>query len=186
MDYRRNTDSSQSIKCYATLENPKSFPSKGINKLHTHNDLLLGNQNITTDVKDKKGELQITAIGEASLSPTRAKFKVAISSCKGNLSDAEASTNRRSEYVIQTLRNNGLKDDSIDISNSVNRLLKLDQSEKSKFEIRIEIVVHFTDFKKCETLRNFLVSKLDESVYITGISYLHDPARASNLRRVDH
>ncbi|EDV24984.1 uncharacterized protein TRIADDRAFT_56460 [Trichoplax adhaerens] len=175
MDYRQYTDSS--IKCYATLENPKNSSADDRNKFPTHRDLLKGNRMIANDVKDRKGELQVTAIGQVALPPTKAQFKITICSCKGNFSDAETSTNRRLEYVLQTLHNNGLKDDCIDISNNINRI------EKSKFLIKTEIVAHLTDFKKCEILRNFFVSKLDESVDVSRIVYLHDSFKATNLRQ---
>jgi hypothetical protein len=57
--------------------------------------------------------------------------------------------------------------------------------KESKYELRVEISVQFTDFTKCQELSNFLVEKLDVSaVEISRPSFHYMPGRLESLRLV--
>ena len=51
-----------------------------------------------------------------------------------------------------------------------------------QYQLDTEIIVNFVDFKKCQTVSNFLVEKLDESVKIGVPEFYQSPQRVENLR----
>ena len=50
------------------------------------------------------------------------------------------------------------------------------------YQLDAEVTATFIDFKKCQTVSNFFVEKLDESVKITLPEFYHSPQRLENLR----
>ena len=51
-----------------------------------------------------------------------------------------------------------------------------------QYQLDAEIIVTFVDFKKCQTVSNFLVEKLDVNVKINLPEFYHSPQRLENLR----
>ena len=51
-----------------------------------------------------------------------------------------------------------------------------------QYQLDTEIIANFVDFKKCQTVSNFLVEKLDESVKIGVPEFYQSPQRVENLR----
>ena len=56
--------------------------------------------------------------------------------------------------------------------------------KESKYELRAEISVQFTDFTKCQEISNFLVEKLDPTVEISRPSFHYRSGRLESLRLV--
>ena len=59
---------------------------------------------------------------------------------------------------------------------------KVLQRQDGLYVMDTEVVVHFIDFNKCQSISNFLVEKLDESVKVTVPEFYHSPQRLENLR----
>jgi hypothetical protein len=56
--------------------------------------------------------------------------------------------------------------------------------KESKYELRVEISVQFTNFTKCQEVSNLLVEKLDASVQISRPSFHYIPGKLEGLRLV--
>ena len=50
------------------------------------------------------------------------------------------------------------------------------------YQLDAEVTANFVDFKKCQTVSNFLVEKLDESVRVGLPEFYQSPQRLENLR----
>ena len=85
------------------------------------------------------------------------------------------SVTRRVDYVLQTLRNNGIKE-------SLHKLHKSLQRIENSYQMDVEITVEFQDFKLCENVCNFLVEKLDENVKVSKPVFYHSEGRIESLR----
>ena len=93
------------------------------------------------------------------------------------MEDVKTSVNKRVEYILQTLRSHNIGKNCYTVDRSLMR-------KESKYELRVEISVQFTDFTKCQELSNFLVEKLDVSVEISRPSFHYMPGRLESLRLV--
>ena len=68
-----------------------------------------------------------------------------------------------------------LQDDDIQVSEVLSRLDGL-------YVMEAELVAHFIDFHKCQSVSNHLVEKLDESVKVAPADFYHSPKKIDNLR----
>ena len=92
---------------------------------------------------------------------------------------AKHSVQRRADYVLQTLRNNGIKDTQFSTHRSLERV-------DDQYQVQLEINVQFFDFKVCEDVCNFLVEKLDENVIVGKPSFSHSKGKLDAVRYVQY
>eukprot|EP00795_Rhopilema_esculentum_P017121 gene17121-8645_t len=135
------------------------------------------------DLLDKSGDVSkatnrvaVTDSGEAELLPDLANVFISYKSLKGTVEAAKHSVQRRAEYVLQTLRNNGIKDSQFSTHRSLERV-------DDQYQVQLEINVQFFDFKVCEDVCNFLVEKLDENVVVGKPSFSHSKGKLDAVRR---
>ncbi|KAL5009820.1 hypothetical protein ScPMuIL_012125 [Solemya velum] len=121
-------------------------------------------------------EIQVTAIGEIVQPPDRCRLVVQVSSVKDNVQDVKNSITRRTEYIIQTLRNHGIKDNEIEVHKNLRRL-------DSAFQFDVEIQAVFSDLNKSQSVANLLVEKLDDTVTVCPIQYFHAASTLANIRQ---
>ena len=123
------------------------------------------------------GVISVQALGEVVCPPDTVQFSVSISSAKESFEGAQASVQRRSDYVVQVLRNSGIKDREVTCSSDVVR-------EESMVTVTTEVLVQSDGLVKCESLRNLLIEKLDPSVNFTSLTYHHSPASKDKARYI--
>ena len=88
---------------------------------------------------------------------------------------AKHSVQRRLDYILQALRNNGVKETQYSIHKYLER-------SGDQFQMLVEINVEFHDFKVCQDLCNFLVEKLDDNVVISRPVFCHTPGKLDAAR----
>ena len=107
------------------------------------------------------------SVGEARCPPSVIQFGVSVCSVKSTLEAAQDSVKRRTDYILQTLRNNGIKEKSYKCSTDIR---KADDSVR----VQTDILIGCDSVDKCEIVRNFLIEKLESSlVQLTPVRYHH-------------
>ena len=109
-----------------------------------------------------KRSITIHDVGEITKNPDIIKFTVSVCSSKDTIESVKTSVKRRIDYVLQTLHSHGIGGKSLTVSTDINR--------GQGYEMRSDILVQYNDAQQCQSVRNFLVEKLDSSVVITPIS----------------
>lgn len=134
----------------------------------------LENQNV--DHSKNSHMITVSETGEASLLPDVAKVFVTYKSIKDTVDAAKHSVQRRIDYILQTLRNNAIKDNHFSMHKNLERC-------DENFQMTAEFCIEFHDFKTCEHVCNYLVEKLDESVTVSKPVFCHSPGKLESLRR---
>lgn len=124
-----------------------------------------------------KGSISVHATGEVACPPDVLEFLISVSSTKDNLESSLESVTRRSEYILQVLRNNGVKDRCI---RSTSEITKGEES----VTVHADTLVRINDLVKCEKVRNLLIEKLDRSVLFSPITCYHSLEEKENKRCV--
>ncbi len=120
-------------------------------------------------------EVQVSSTGEASLAPDRATVQVVVTSSKDSIADVKSSTTRRLDYIIQTLHTHNVKEGDVTISKFIQRV-------DSLYTMEAEVTIIFVDFTKCQSVCNFLVEKLDETVKLHPPHFYHCTKSLEGLR----
>lgn len=110
-----------------------------------------------------KRTISVHATGEATCPPDILQFIVSVSASKDAVEAAQSSVRRRTDYILQVLRKNGIKERCIHCSSEISR--------GESVSMQTDIMVRTDSLMKCETVRNLLVEKLDPSVRFTSISF---------------
>eukprot|EP00112_Aurelia_sp_Birch-Aquarium-sp1_P016243 Seg3667.3 transcript_id=Seg3667.3/GoldUCD/mRNA.D3Y31 product="Interleukin-1 receptor-associated kinase 1-binding protein 1" protein_id=Seg3667.3/GoldUCD/D3Y31 len=118
----------------------------------------------------------VTETGDAVLQPDVAKVSILYKSTKETVEAVKHSVQRRIDYILQSLRNNGVKETHYTIHKTLERI-------EDNFQMTVEICVEFRDFKVCENVCNFLVEKLDGNVNVSRPIFSHSPGKLDALRR---
>ncbi|XP_023133510.1 interleukin-1 receptor-associated kinase 1-binding protein 1 homolog [Amphiprion ocellaris] len=121
-------------------------------------------------------ELQVTGTAEVCCPADRASLRVGVSSSKESVSEATSSVSRRLEYILQALRQHGLRDEDT----SVRRFLHRDAEQ---YCMDAEVTVTFSDFEKMERVCRILLEKLDRSVYVGTPQFYHSAECLSRMRQ---
>ncbi|XP_013401032.1 interleukin-1 receptor-associated kinase 1-binding protein 1 [Lingula anatina] len=135
-----------------------------------------GEVDLKKDKCARMRQVQVQALGEISFPPDRCKVTIVSSSRKDNVQEAKNSVTRRLDYILQVLHNHQVKEGDIQVSKFLKR-------EDSAYAMVSEVTVLFVDFDKCQTVSNFLVEKLDESVKVSSPEFFHSSGRIDMLRR---
>lgn len=89
---------------------------------------------------------------------------------------ARNSVTRRSEYILQVLRNNGIKERRVEKSTDVNRV------NEDEVCVQVNFRVESDSLQACEACRNLLVEKMDHTVECSAIAVSHSPAHRAEKR----
>lgn len=113
----------------------------------------------------KNRTISVQATGEVSWPPDLLQFSMTISSTKDSLEAAQGSVKRRTDYILQVLRNNGIKDQDIKLSTEIVR--------GEQAVVYTDVLVECGSVAVCEQIRNKLLEKLDSSVHFSDITCQH-------------
>ncbi len=115
----------------------------------------------------KSRTISVQSMGEAQCPPSTLNFSLSVFSVKDSLEAAQASVKRRTDYIIQVLRNSGIKERSYKISTNISR-------SGECMRVQTDILMETESVSKCETVRNLLIEKLDaSSVQFTRVTCCH-------------
>uniref|UniRef100_A0A3B3DXV3 Interleukin-1 receptor-associated kinase 1 binding protein 1 n=1 Tax=Oryzias melastigma TaxID=30732 RepID=A0A3B3DXV3_ORYME len=121
-------------------------------------------------------EVRVTGTAEVSSPADRASVRVNVSNSKESVNEVTNSVSRRLEYILQALRQHGIRDEDT----SVRRFL---QRDADVYRMDAEILATFSDFEKMEQIRSILLEKLDRSVFVGTPQFFHSPESLSGTRR---
>ncbi|XP_078398599.1 interleukin-1 receptor-associated kinase 1-binding protein 1 homolog [Cetorhinus maximus] len=121
-------------------------------------------------------EVQVSASAEVSAPPNRARLCVLVGSRKEAAAAAKSSVKRRLDYIVQSVRGHGVREDSITVTKDFRRV-------ENAYQMEAEVCVVFSDFGKMENLCNLLVEKLDSSVIVGSPQFYHTTEAVETIRR---
>ncbi len=135
-----------------------------------------------------KSTISVQSSGEVRVPPDVLYFTVTIKNSKESLEEAQTSVKRRTDYIAQVARKNGVKGPNIAFSTDVTQGVPEGGSAgiggSSPYPIsggprpglatvHTEVTVSCDNVVKCETIRNTLIEKLDNSVEISSVHFMH-------------
>lgn len=127
------------------------------------------------DSVDDKRTISVFASGEVTSLPDVIQFTVTAHSSKETVEEAQASVKRRTDYIAQVARKNGIKNNDVIISTEVRKGAgkEMEQGDMggSWAAVSTEVVIICDTLSKCEAVKNTLVEKLDSSVHFSHISF---------------
>ncbi|KAM9704656.1 interleukin-1 receptor-associated kinase 1-binding protein 1 homolog [Menidia menidia] len=120
-------------------------------------------------------EVQVTGVVEVSCPADRASVRVSVGNSKESVSEVTGSVSRRLEYILQTLRQHGVRDEDTSVRRFVHR-------DADMYRMDAEVAIVFSDFQKMEQICSILLEKLDKSVCVGTPQFYHSPGCLSQLR----
>ena len=94
------------------------------------------------------------------------------------MEQVKQSVNRRTDYIMQTLRNNQVKDNQYKVHKIISH------TDEGLYKMSAEVVIEFNNVSTYEKTVNFLVEKLENSIQISDPLFYHSPGKLSDLRSV--
>ena len=133
-----------------------------------------GEVNVKPEIPDDKRIISVFSSGEVTSLPDVIQFIVTVQSTKETIEEAQASVKRRTDYIAQVVRKNGVKSDGVTISTEVSKSKENEQEELSeRATVCTNVVIKCDTLSKCETIKNVLVEKMDSSVQFSPVSFCH-------------
>ena len=120
--------------------------------------------------------ITVHASSELACKPDVFSLAVSVSSTKESAEAAQNSVRRRSDYILQVLRNNGIKKKRVERSTDVSR------AGEDEVSVRVELLAEAESVQACEAARNVLVAKLDATVHCSAVEPRHSPAHGAEMR----
>ncbi|KAM9355016.1 interleukin-1 receptor-associated kinase 1-binding protein 1 homolog [Pholidichthys leucotaenia] len=121
-------------------------------------------------------EVQVTGTAEVRCKADRARVWVSVENRKETINEVTSSVLRRFEYILQTIRQHGIRDEDT----SVRRLLRRDDD---MYHMDAEVQVTFSDFEKMEQICSILLEKLDRSVRVGIPQFYHSTECLHQMRQ---
>ena len=142
-----------------------------------------------------KSTISVQSSGEVRVPPDILHFTVTVRNSKESLEEAQTSVKRRTDYISQVARKNGVKAGNIVISTDVTQAGSEDTtaghsspyplnsiSRPGLAMVHTEVTVSCDNVSKCEAIRNTLIEKLDNSVEISPVSFMHSAEAKEKAR----
>ncbi|KAA0707228.1 Interleukin-1 receptor-associated kinase 1-binding protein 1 -like protein [Triplophysa tibetana] len=120
--------------------------------------------------------VQVTGCAELSCLPDRATVVITVKNSKENVNDVTNSVSRRLDYILQTVRQNDVKEENITVDKHLQR-------EEEHFHMQAEVHVVFSNFETMQDVRSVCIEKLDKSVCVGNPHYTHSTESLNLLRR---
>uniref|UniRef100_A0A3Q2YMW6 Interleukin-1 receptor-associated kinase 1 binding protein 1 n=1 Tax=Hippocampus comes TaxID=109280 RepID=A0A3Q2YMW6_HIPCM len=120
-------------------------------------------------------ELQVTGTAEVSYPADRASVRLSVGNSKATVNEVTSSVSRRLEYILQAVRQHGVREDDITVRKFLHR-------DDEVYHMNAEVTVTFSDFDKMEQSCSVLLEKLDRSVSVGRPRFFHS-AECLNLIR---
>ena len=125
---------------------------------------------------DSRRQITVSGMGEFTLPPDRIKLVVMITSAKSKVDEAKYSVERRLNYIHQTLRNHGVKEQDKSLVQSTTR-------RDTMYEVSAELTAIFIDIQRYQNCHNHLVEKLDTPIVrVLDPVFFHSTLRLENLK----
>ncbi|XP_071779471.1 interleukin-1 receptor-associated kinase 1-binding protein 1 homolog [Centroberyx gerrardi] len=121
-------------------------------------------------------EVQVTGVAEICSPADRVTVRISVGNTKESVNDVRNSVSRRVEYILQTLRQHGVKDEDTSVRRFLHR-------EDDLYHMDVEVTVSFSDFEKMERVCSVLLEKLDKSVCVGVPHFYHSTECLSQLRQ---
>ncbi|XP_034017960.1 interleukin-1 receptor-associated kinase 1-binding protein 1 homolog [Thalassophryne amazonica] len=123
----------------------------------------------------RTSEVQVTGTAEVCFPADRVSVRVSVRSSKESVSDVSSSVSRRIQYIVQVLRQHGVKDEDTSIRKFLNQ-------ESDVYRMDAEVTVMFTNFEKMEEVCCVLLDKLDKSVCMGKPQFFHSAECLNRMR----
>jgi uncharacterized protein YggE len=120
--------------------------------------------------------IEVQAEGEVKCVPDTFTFNITITNTKLKLSEAQSSVKRRSNYIMQVLRNHGHKDRHIDVMEEIRR------NQDELHSVRCTISARGDNIGKTLQARNVIIEKMDSTVECSNVHCDHSISHKANKR----
>ncbi|XP_061610692.1 interleukin-1 receptor-associated kinase 1-binding protein 1 homolog [Phyllopteryx taeniolatus] len=121
-------------------------------------------------------ELQVTGTAEVSYPADRASVRLSVGNSKATVNEVTSSVSRRLEYILQAVRQHGVKDDDVTVRKFLHR-------DEEVYHMNVEVTVTFSDFDKMEQACSVLLEKLDRSVSVGQPRFFHSADCLNRVRQ---
>ena len=123
----------------------------------------------TANTSSHRRTISVHATSEVVCPTDVVQFSITVCSRKDTHEAAQTSVKRRTGYILQVLRNNGIRENkNVKMSTNVSR-------GEAEFCVQSKVLVEHSDLSKCEIVRNLLIEKMDSSIQFTPITCHRSP-----------
>lgn len=131
---------------------------------------------VTSNVNGKS-TISVYSSGEVTTLPDVIQFTITVESSKENAEDSQASVKRRTDYITQVIRKNGVKSNDVTVSTEVSKesVVQKENAQTEVVTVHCDVIVECDGLLKCETIRNLLIEKMDSSVQFSPVRFWHSP-----------
>nr|CAB3256794.1 interleukin-1 receptor-associated kinase 1-binding protein 1-like [Phallusia mammillata] len=127
----------------------------------------------------QKRKVEVSGSAEFTVPPDRCILTIVIKNKKEQAADAKASVERRLEYIVQTLLNNGLHSCDVEVTKNLSR-----PTGRNLYHMEAQVDAVFTnDLQKCLSVSNLFIEKLDNCVTVLPPILKHDKQRLESTRK---
>ena len=135
-----------------------------------------------------KSTISVHSSGEVTTLPDIIEFTITVESSKESAEDAQASVKRRTDYISQVIRKNGVKSNDVTVSTEVSKesVIQKEDTQSEVVTVHCDMVVKCDSLLRCETIRNVLIEKMDSSVHFSPVSFCHSPEAKQTGRYLAH
>ncbi|XP_011406266.2 PREDICTED: interleukin-1 receptor-associated kinase 1-binding protein 1-like [Amphimedon queenslandica] len=122
--------------------------------------------------------LTVHAEGEVTSEPDRYTLTINITSIKLKLEDAQLSVKRRSDYILQAIRNHNFNNKCIKVLEEAVRLpasVNNRDTEQESHQVKCIINIEGDEMEKVLAIKNLLVEKMDANVVCSAVGCYHSP-----------
>lgn len=141
-----------------------------------------------------RSTISVQSSGEIWTPPDTLQFTITVKNSKESMEEAQSSVKRRTDYIAQVIRKNGVSSGSMVLSTDVTRAgsggggglspgpCSSGMPQPRLATVCTEVVVKCDSVGKCEIIRNMLIEKLDTSVEISPVSFWHSAEAKEKAR----
>lgn len=120
----------------------------------------------------------VHAEGEVTSEPDSYTLTINITSIKLKLEEAQLSVKRRSDYILQVIRNHNFNNKCIKVLEEAVRLpasVNNRETEQESHQVKCIINVEGDELEKVLVIKNLLAEKMDANVVCSAIGCYHSP-----------
>ena len=126
--------------------------------------------------------VSVQAEGQVEAWPDRFNLTITVTSTKQKLDEAQLSVKRRSDYIIQVLRNHDFKGKRLNIFEEITRLPCSNGSSEVEHQVKCIVKIEGDEMEKVLRVKNLLLQKMDASVLYSNISCYHSSGYKAKKR----
>ena len=122
-------------------------------------------RDVVERVENPLRTLTVHGQGATECNPDKFQMTVLLTSSKASIEEAEASVKKRSDYVLQVLRNHGMNSECVKLHTTVNQ-----DDQKQVNSIKTNVKVLGCDFDRISQARGVVLEKLGSSAQCSSIN----------------